>query len=244
MDFMSDTKDSPNASEKVEEKLTVSKQKERIQLMTAAQDFSDTTSRVVQQAANIMESEIAAGIAAFKKTEKQFVNTERFRYEKPDEVMGRFRRDAHEVIDIFIDVVDASLRNMEKVTSTVIVRGPNAFSKTEKATPIVKQSTISSQHPLKAGEKGEIPISLENSSDTQTDEFKLYSTELLSDTGMRVPSSVIKFSPSSLKIDPHKTETITVSIDLPKDTKPGTYCGLVMATNLNQLRSEIMIKVE
>ncbi len=124
--FMSDNNNTvaDASSGKSEEKLNVAKQKERLHLLMAAQDFSGTTSKIVSQAANILETEIAAGIQAFKKTEKQVLNSEKFRYEKPDEVMQRFRRDAHEVVDIFIDIVGVSLKNMEKVTNIMVIKSP------------------------------------------------------------------------------------------------------------------------
>jgi hypothetical protein len=242
---MSDSRDNAETSEKPAEKLTASKQKERLQLMMAAQDFSGTTSKIVSQAANILETEISAGIQAFRKTEKQVINSEKFRYERPDEVMQRFRRDAHEVVDIFIDIVGVSLKNMEKVTNTMVITNPVAAkSKTAEKAPAAKQPTISLPNALKAGETSEIPISLENSSDVQTEEFKLYSTDLISDSGERIPASALKFLPPALTIEPHKTEKIVVSITVPSDTRPGTYCGLVLAANMNQLRSEIVINVE
>ncbi|MCW4025709.1 MAG: hypothetical protein NWF01_11870 [Candidatus Bathyarchaeota archaeon] len=230
-------------SEKNEEKLTVAKQKERLHLLMAAQDFSGTTSKIVSQAANILETEIAAGIQAFKKTEKQVLNSEKFRYEKPDEVMQRFRRDAHEVVDIFIDIVGVSLKNMEKVTNTMVIKSPLKTGKPEKA-PVVKQPTITVPNALKAGETSEIPISLENSSDVQTDEFNLYSTDLISDSGDRISADALKFMPPTVKIEPHKSEKIMVMVTVPSDAHPGVYCGLVLAANMNQLRSEIVINVE
>jgi hypothetical protein len=241
MSVNKDTAD--NSSEKVEEKLTVAKQKDRVQLMMAAQDFSGTTSKIVQQAANILETEISAGIQAFRKTEKQVINSEKFRYERPDEVMQRFRRDAHEVVDIFIDIVGVSLQNMEKVTNTMVIKAPTVMGKTEKA-PVAKQPAITLPKALKAGETSEIPISLENSSDVQTDEFRLYSTDLISDSGERISANALKFMPPTLKIEPHKSEKIVVMITVPSETRPGVYCGLVLAANMNQLRSEIVINVE
>jgi hypothetical protein len=230
-------------SETTEEKLNVAKQKERLHLLMAAQDFSGTTSKIVSQAANILETEIAAGIEAFKKTEKKVLNSEKFRYEKPDEVMQRFRRDAHEVVDIFIDIVGVSLKNMEKVTNTVVIKTPLKKEKTEEA-PVVKQPSITVPKALKAGETSEIPISLENSSDVQTDEFKLYSTDLVNDSGDRISSEVLQFMPPTVKIAPHTTEKIMVMVTVPSDARPGVYCGLVLAANMNQLRSEIVINVE
>ena len=47
--------------------------------------------------------------------ENKFPQVERFRTEPPDEIIQRFRRDAHEVIDIFIDVVGTTMKSMPNV---------------------------------------------------------------------------------------------------------------------------------
>jgi hypothetical protein len=105
-------------------------------------------------------------------------------------------------------------------------------------------STVAPQKCVKAGELAEFPISFENSSAVQTEEFKLFSTELIADSGDRIPSSLVKFMPASLKLAPNQTEKVMVVIAVPPETKSGIYTGLVLAANMNQLRSEIMIKVE
>jgi hypothetical protein len=216
-------------------------QKEYTDLLGSYKGLSETTTKIVRQAATILETELAAGIKAAKKAEEQFVNVEKMRTEKPDEVIQRFRRDAHEVVDILIDVVNAGLRSIN-MTSVISIKERTPAAKNE--LPAGQPSVIKPTHPIKAGEKAEIPLSFENSGDSQTDEFRLYCTDLIGETGDNIPASRVKFNPATLTLSPHQSEKVIVTITVPKTTKSGVYYGLVLAANMNQLRSEIMIKVE
>jgi hypothetical protein len=207
----------------------------------AYKSFSETSSNMVQHAAKVMESEIAAVIKVAKDVEQRSPIGEQLRSEKPDEIVQRFRRDAHEVLDIFVDVFSVSLTSINYVGNKVMVTSPG--TKTE-PTAVGPRSLITAPHSVKAGGLAEFPISFENSADVPTDEFKLYSTDLISDSGGRISPSQIKFVPSTLRIPSHQTERVMVIIAVPKETLPGVYTGLVLAANMNQLRSEIILKVE
>jgi uncharacterized membrane protein len=198
---------------------------------------------VVQHAAEVLESEISAVIQVAKQVEDKSVIGARLQSEPPKDVVQRLRRDAHEVVDIFIDVFSVSLKTMDNVTNVVTLRDENVTAKPEQATSSTR-SIITAPQSVKAGELAEIPISFENSANTSTEEFKLYSTDLISDSGERIQSSQISFIPTSLKVGPHRTEKVKVTIIVPKETKPGVYSGLVLAANMNQLRSEIVLKVD
>jgi hypothetical protein len=209
----------------------------------AYKSFSETTSNVVQQAASILEAEIAAGVKIVQQTENKFPQVEKFRSEKPDEVMQRFRRDAHEVVDIFIDMFGATMKSAPNIGDPNFLRVSNVTVKPmEAAQP--QRPVIMTPKPVKAGGIAEIQISFENNRNSETEEFKLYSTDLLSNSGERLPSGLVKFTPQLMKIAPFQTQQATVTIAVPKDTSPGTYSGIVLASNMSELRSEIVIKVE
>jgi hypothetical protein len=84
------------------------------------QGFAETTSRVVQQAASILEEEIAAGIVAARQIEGRFVSIEQLRGGKPEEVMQRLRRDAHDVLDILVDLVHVTVRAAQTLAQRVV----------------------------------------------------------------------------------------------------------------------------
>jgi hypothetical protein len=209
----------------------------------AYKSFSETTSKIVQQAASILESEIAAGVKIAQQTENRMPQMDKFRSEKPDEVMQRFRRDAHEVIDIFIDVVGATLKAVPYLSDPNVLRVGNVTVKPIQVAQ-AQHPIIMSPQAVKAGEVADIQISFENNRSVETEEFTLYSTDLISNNGERLPSGLVKFTPATLKITPFHTMQATVTVTVPEYTSPGTYSGLVLASNMADLRSEIIVKVE
>ncbi len=209
----------------------------------AYKSFSDTSTKVVQQAASVLESEIAAGIRIAQQTENKFPQVDKYRSEQPNEVVQRFRRDAHEVIDIFIDAFGATLKSVPNVNDVNFLRIGNVTVKPMQVAQ-AQHPVIMATTPVKAGGTAGIQISFENNKNTETEEFKLYSTDLISNSGERLPSGLVKFTPPAIKIAPFQTQQATVTIAIPEETSPGTYSGLVLASNMSDLRSEIVIKVE
>ncbi len=241
-----DNESKPNtnqATEKIGEAAQNVAQKTYGDFLGAYKSFSETTNKVVQQAASILEAEIAQGVKIVQQTENRLPQMEKFRSEKPDEVMQRFRRDAHEVVDIFIDVVGATLKAAPNMADANFLRVGNVAVKPTQAAQ-TQRPIITASAPVKAGESAEIEVSFENSRQTETEEFSLYSTDLISANGERLPSGLVKFTPAKLKILPQQTIQATVTIAVPEETSAGTYSGLVLASNNSELRSEIIIKVE
>lgn len=229
-------------AEKVEEKIPVMAQKAYGDFLGAYKSVSESASKMVEQAASILETEIASGIKVANQAESKFPQVERYRAEKPDEVMQRFRRDAHEVVDIFIDVVGATLRSMPNPTEVAATMKEGTVVVKPVQPAAAPRPTATGK--AKPGEEAEIQISFENSLTVPTEEFRLYSTDLISDSGVRIPADAILFTPETLKIGPRLTEQITIKVAVPEDAAAGTYSGLVLASNMPQLKSEIVVKVE
>ena len=55
---------------------------------------------MVRRAAAVLEEEVAAGIAGTQTIERRFSKERRIDQGEFEEVMGRFRKDAHELIDL------------------------------------------------------------------------------------------------------------------------------------------------
>ncbi len=205
--------------------------------------FANTTSHVVQQAASILEEEIAAGIIAAKQVEDLFINSGEIRLGNPDEVMQRFRRDAHDVIDILIDLVNVAAKSLGSLAQRVItIRSGDRPDVSGQPAP-GSVPTLSMPQPIKAGEAAEIPMAVENESDTQTARFSFHSSDLVNESGDRIAAQQITMTPSSLTLDPHQTEKVTVTVHVPEGTPAGSYSGLLQATNLNQLRAVLVVQV-
>jgi hypothetical protein len=206
-----------------------------------------TNSPVIKHAADVMESEIATILRVAKQIEESSVSSNPLPPEKPEELLQRFRRDAHALVDIWANALSASIIPMNETTKSLYAPNTCAPKKPVVAdlVPATKESAdIAVPQCVKAGGLAEFPIAFENAGAISTDEFSLYSTDLVGDNGERISSSLVKFMPSSLKLEPHQNEKVMVIVAVPRETKPSVYTGLVLAANMNQLQSEIKIKVE
>jgi hypothetical protein len=234
------SKEKPNGVNQDNQKTFV--QKEYGDFLSVYKGATQMGSDIVQQAASVMESEISSVIKVAKHVEDHSMVGERLRTEKPDELVQKFRRDAHEVLDIFVDVFAVALKTANNAANVIVIRG-NDPAKPEQVVSCPR-SVITAPQTVKPGEWAEFPISFENSSNLPTAEFNLFATDLISDSGSRIAATQIKFNPAAVAIGAHQTEKVIVTVAVPKETTLGTYTGLVLAANMNQLRSEIILKVE
>jgi hypothetical protein len=203
--------------------------------------IAKSTSKVVQQAASILEEEVAAGIVAARNIEDKMFDTKDLRKESKDALFSRFRRDAHEVVDIFVDLVGAAAKYGTGMTKR-LVTFTNQGTENEDI-PVV--GTPKLEMPvMKPGTTTEVPMTLENKSKAVTDVFSMFSTDLISNQGKRIAASNISFSPQSIRIDPAQAERVEVKVTVPKNTPPGSYSGLVQATNMDQLQAILIVIVE
>jgi len=93
------------------------------------------------------------------------------------------------------------------------------------------------------GETAELTMSLENESPRATSEMSLYSSELVSSEGHRIPAELVQFEPPKFRVPPRSTGEVTIRVRIPKDTPSGTYEGLLRAGHLETLRAVIRVQV-
>jgi hypothetical protein len=207
--------------------------------------FTGTGSRVVQQAASILEEEIAAGIVAAKRVEKHFVDSSALRLNEPNALMQRFRRDLHEVVDIVVDLINVAVQYVDGLGQrTVTIRGVKHEADLEHKTDNGRLSTLAMSRPVKAGESVELTMVLENGNEEPTDESSFHSTDLVNANSDRILAEQVVFRPSSVVVGPNTTEEITVSVNVAEETPAGIYSGLIQATGLDQLRAVLMVQVD
>jgi hypothetical protein len=218
--------------------------KKPLEMPDVLKDLPETTSRVVLKAASILEEEIAMGITAAKEIERRYVNVNKARSKDPEEVMPRFRRDAHEVVDIFIDLVSAASASAVRLAeNTVRMDGSGRPSKKE-STGEGKVPTLTIPQPINAGESSQVEMALENDSEKPTGEIGFYASALLNASGNRIPARQVTFTPSSLIVGPKKSGKVTVGVKVPRKASPGVYSGLIQATNLNHLKAVLVVPVK
>jgi len=224
-----------------------------VDMLAGVMGAAGSTVRIVQKAVSVLEEELAAGINTTRKLEQKMVDVDKLRSGDPQEVIQRFRRDAHDVVDILLDLVNVATNSLDQLTQRVIrigiseVRSGGASSSptgggASSAGGGIPSLAVST--PVKPGGAVEIPMTLENESSKPTDVFYLLSSDLVNPNGDRISAGQVSFVPEKMIIEPQKSAVITVTVRVPDSTPPGTYSGLLQATKLEQLRAVLSIQIE
>jgi hypothetical protein len=74
--------------------------------------FGEDAAKVVQQAAAVLEEELAAGLAGTRKLQRRLIEERRVDQAEFEEVMQRFGTDVHDLVDVLRDRI-ADLRSDE-----------------------------------------------------------------------------------------------------------------------------------
>lgn len=207
-------------------------------------EFTQTTSNIVQKAASILEEEIAAGIVAAKQVEESIIDVKELRSESSDQVMQRFRKDAHELVDIFMDVANATTKYLGKLTQSVITIPRISSQKKEEFSASSEIPNLTFPDSIKPGKFSEVPLTLENKNEKSTDEFSFYGTDLVNPNGKILRARNLTFNPTKIKINPKSKKNVNIRVDVPKTTPLGVYSGLILASNLSNLRAVLVVNVE
>lgn len=199
-------------------------------------------SRVVEQAASILEEEIARGIVAAKRVEERYVDVAALRGGDPDHVMQRFRKDAHELVDILIDLVHVTARSVGRMVS-VEAGAPNALPARTNANGGREITAIEMPGPVAAGQSSEVQFMLTNSDDEPTPAFTFRTLGLVNAKGDEIPADRIVLSPKRLSIAPHGSTPLKVEVNTPEGISPGLYSGLLQSTHLDKLCATLSLQV-
>lgn len=205
--------------------------------------MAETTSRIVTRAASILEEELAAGISVTQTIEQKYMDVAALRSADSQAVIQRFRKDAHDVVDILIDLVNAATNTLGSLSERAVSIGLGQPRKAAERGAGGSIPALAVPTAAKPGEAVEIPMTLENESDKPTEAFYFHSSDLVNTTGERISAEHISFSPERLVIEPRKTTTVTVLVRVPDDASPGIYSGLLQATRMDQLRAVLSIQI-
>jgi hypothetical protein len=210
--------------------------------------FAETTSRIVRQAASILEEEIAAGVVAAKEVEKRFIDVDTLRSGDPGEVIQRFRKDTHEVVDILLDLAHAATRSLGDVAGRAVrlrpigmgmqrgESGPNTLAAGAMPTLMIPA-------PVAPGGTSEVMLSVENDTESPTATFEFHSTDLIDQDGHRIAAEHVSFSSRSLSVGPHQTEKVGIRVTVPTGTPAGRYSGMLQASRMDHLRAILLIDI-
>lgn len=209
---------------------------------------ANSATRIVQKASSILEEELAVGIGATQRIERKLIDVNKIRADDPQEVIMRFRRDAHDVVDILIDLVNVATNALDDISQRVVKIGIGGTTGEKKApgggTGSSGIPSLAVPTPVKAGTSIDIPMTLENASSKPTEAFYLLSSDLINPSGERIKAQQISFKPDKLVIEPQNSTIVTIRVSVPEQTPPGVYSGLLQATRLEQLRAVLSIQIE
>ena len=213
----------------------------RVDMGDIIRGFASSGSRIVQQAANILEEEIAAGIIAAKKVEQTIINVNKSRSQDPNDLIQRFRRDSHEIVDIMLDLVDTTIKNGGTFAKQLVKVIPGMENKKNDAGGGL--TVLEMPEPISRGSSASIAMTFENGDEKTTGEFDILNTDLLSSAGVIIPADYIQFSPSRLSIRAKSKREISITVDVPPDIPIGIYTGLIQATRIEHLKAVLVVNV-
>ncbi len=196
--------------------------------------------RIVKMATDILEEEIAAGIVAAKALEKKVIDVEKVRAQDSDHIISRFRSDAHEVIDMLMDVVSVAATQVEKASNKMVNIMPEASKPTSQAVnvPVLQADQI-----MSAGAATEIKMQLQNDSKKQPMKVSLADADLFAPSGERILARNISVTPKTLTLEPGEKKQVIIQVKIPKNTKPGRYAGLIQDKNIENLQAMLAVEV-
>lgn len=203
----------------------------------------DSASKIVLKAANILEEEIARGIVAAKQIEGKLTDVQKLRGGNKEELLTRFRQDAHDVIDLLIDFTTIAVKNVGSLTSRIINIKQGGTSEAPQAEDPVQIPLIHAPKDLKAGEALEVPITLENDSKTEVKTIEFTNTALLDASNNQIDAAAITYNPNPLVLQPGSNGSVKIAIHVPDGAKPGSYTCFIQGKNVANLKATLLVKV-
>lgn len=204
----------------------------------------DSASKIVLKAANILEEEIARGIVAAKQIEGKLTDVQKLRGGNKEELLTRFRQDAHDVIDLLIDFTTIAVKNVGSLTSRIInIKQGGGTGEAPQAEDPVQIPLIHAPKDLKAGEALEVPITLENDSKTEVKTIEFTNTALLDASNNQIDAAAITYTPNPLVLQPGSNGSVKIAINVPEGAKPGSYTCFIQGKNVANLKATLLVKV-
>lgn len=206
--------------------------------------FGAAASDIVHRAASILEEEIAAGIVAAKQVEARFVRKTEVRDEAPrDDLMQRLRKDAHEAVDMLMDLFSTLSRNVAELTTRASAATPKDEPKRGSTARTAAPSPESVRISAAPGAEGRATLRVVGR-DPVAALRKFIVTDLVSEPMDRIPSSCAVFEPDAVMLSTRNTADIEVVLRIPTDAPRGSYTGLIMWGSGESSRAVVEVLVE
>lgn len=203
----------------------------------------DNASKIVLKAANILEEEIARGIVTARQIEGRLTNVEKLRGGNKEELLVRFRQDAHDVIDLLIDFTAIALKGVGNLSSRIINIKQGSDTTPGSTDESQQIPLIQAPKDLKAGEVLEVPITLENDSKTDVKSIEFLNTALIDAANNQIAADAISYVPNPLQLQPGASGNVRIAIKVPENAKPGSYTCFIEGRNMTNLKATLLVKV-
>jgi hypothetical protein len=220
----------------------------------------ESASNIVLKAAGILEEEIAKGILAARELEGKLTDVPRLRSgqsnpdQRVDDLFLRFRKDAHDIIDLVVDLASVAAQNAGKVSSGLMrittcgstsTTGASSGSGAKPAPPAAPPQIPLIQVPqdLHPGEEASFPVTLENDSTKEEKNIVFLSSPFTDAEGKQLSASALRFNPNPLLIPISSKATVEVTVSIPKNAKKGSYTSFVQGKDMESLKASVMVKV-
>jgi len=203
----------------------------------------DAMSHIAATTASLLEKELAVGIQAAKFVERRILDVDRLRSSDPEGWLPRFRQGAHEVLDMFVDVISIASRSLGDQARGIvsITSGP----RTRPDEPVGGRVTVLQMPgPLMPGQTGERILLLANDDDAPTGELSFASSDLVAPSGARIPASQVYFDPPALAVGPRRSGKVVVGVTVPDGLPSGSYEGLLLGAPVEGHRTVLRVDLQ
>lgn len=219
----------------------------------AASGILGSASRIVFKAAGILEEEIARGIIAARQIEEKYTDVPKLRAGEGalenrhlEDLLVRFRKDAHDVIDLVIDFAALAANNVGKLSDQLVNIRQDTGSKegSKGPAPAPEQvPLIRVNKTLAPGEKNEMPLLLENDNPREQRTIEFTNTVFTDSAGNQLLASILSFHPQKLVIEPSSKASVNIRLAIPENAVAGTYTSFLQDKHSNRLNATIMITI-
>lgn len=209
----------------------------------------EAISQMVGTTASLVEKQLGLGITLAKFAEHTLLDVAELRSAAPGALLPRVRADAHEFLDMFVDVVTMATksvggqaRGIFDITSRAQAppdTPPQA--RPDQAAPD-RLVVVQMPGPLAPGQAAERALVMTNETDTPTGEMSFSSSDLLGPSGARIPGGLVSFDPLALSVPPRGSGRVVVRVTVPEGLPGGGYEGLLQGIRVQG--QETLLRVD
>lgn len=199
-----------------------------------------SATRLVGQAVSVLERELSAGISAARSLQGRYTDTDALRNRDPDDVMQRFRKDAHEVVDLLMDLVQVAASSASGLAQRAIRVRASSDADQPAGGGIPAIESLGAY----PGDTIAVRMALENAGAETVEAVNFLASDLVTASGLRIAASDIAFTPAEVTIGPRSKAQVEIRVKVPSDAEPGVYSGMLVASKLEQVRAVLSVTVE